>query len=352
MDKPDKSRYRYDEWLALHIASVLHMNKGLTSNQLRQKVRQQVSDSKENMRKQKREKDNNSGYSPSESKITVTIEQLIEWNWVERKEASKNSVTGKGLPKVYYSLTDLARFCGFNGILPSESYMLSDLYQMILRTAATGIYQTVWDQQMKINRLSRTLGTSVEDIYLRKDVMRMANFTHQKYLRKEVEYVFDDMIKRDIIRRELINNEIRYIINPLLKEFIETAWEYLYFRTLRLAWYTFILNGLKKDLNYKNLYKWLISLNSKDYVENILIECRKEKGKYNKKKFNQTLLFVKKRLIDVEQTKGDLIASYEKDIEKVSPQDLIKTKKSVLFYVCPDFLIESVKNVVKLKSNK
>lgn len=352
MDVADKCRYKYDEWLALHINYVLYMHGQLSSNQLRLKIRQQVANQKENMRKQQRDADKNSGYTPSESKITVTMDQLQEWDWIERKEAAKNTVTGKGLPKVYYSLSEQARFCTINDILPSESFMLKDLYQMILRTAATGIYSVIWDSEVGISRLSRTIGTTVEDIYLKRDDILLANFKHRNYLRKEVEYVFDYTIKKDIIRKEMINNEIRYIINPLLKEFVNTAWKTLYFSTLQLVRSTFILNGFKKDPNNKFLYNWLKSLNSKDHVENILNECRQERRKYSKQEFNETFRFVKDRLLDIARLKDNLVASHEKNTGETNPIDLIKTKESVLYHVCPDFILESVKNVIESKSKK
>ena len=162
-----------------------------------------------------------------------------------------------GLTEVFYSLTEAAIFASGNGLKSSQIYLLKDLYQMILRTASMGIYIIEEENFMGYDQLVKTstiLGTTVDDIYLKKDCVLFANFNHRIHTRLEIENLFEQAFNGGVLRKELINKEERYVIDPGLKEFVSKCWNYLFIRTLNLVKYTIILKKVpKKDANYSAL---------------------------------------------------------------------------------------------------
>lgn len=335
------------------ITGILYEKEKMSSNKLRGEIRTDMLGYQEGMRKYRQSTDNNTCYNPSESKISAIINQLLEWNWIKKSVDDKELKPGfRGLSKVYYSLTEDAKFAWDIAIPPHEWYLLKDLYQMMLRTAAMGINTLVWDEELGMDKLSRTTGTTMDDIYFKKDGLLFANYNHRRFTREEIKHVFEEAIERKIIRKEIVNNEIRYVIDPILKDFVKASWDTLYMNTLHLVSFTYMLNRFsKKDPNNKKIYEWLLSTNDKVHVDNVLFikwsEDRSEFESNNKKRLERVEQIYNK----VSKMKNELKGEIERELDKES-LEFNKAVRSVLYYVCPDYLLKAINEIVKIKKDK
>jgi hypothetical protein len=343
-------RYKYDPIMASMMTALLYDYERLSSNELRRKIREDMYDYTEARRKTKRSTDRNSGYTPSESKISATVEELVKRKWIERNDTSdpRNS-NFRGLSKVFYSLSEYARFAASLGSSPNEYYLIGDLYQMILRAAALGIHSWTWDKEFGINRLTRTEGTTIDDIYLKKDALLFANFNHRSFIIQEIEPTLEDALKKNIVRKKLINHEVRYVINPVLKDYVATAWWKLYPNTLNLVKHVFILKGFsKKDPMIKEIYQWLFRTNDEVHVNNLIQKWREEK-RMSKDERIKRIDNIQKFLDIVITIKNKLLFEFENKTDKES-LEFDKVRKSVLSYACPDYLVAVVRDIIENKN--
>jgi len=206
-------RYVSDWLIEDKITQILIENNELSSNRLRLAIKESVSYHTERKRKNKRENDGNSDYVPSEAKISATIKQLLEWQWLQRREEHIG-----GLKKVFYSLSEYAKF-GFSiAMNPKESHRLRDAYQMILKVlAGNGTFITPRYGILWIDVVPRII--EIGEMYSPLDKF-VLDFVHKKYLMKELERAFNEALKDGVIENRLINNEIRYAIIDGLKKFV------------------------------------------------------------------------------------------------------------------------------------
>ena len=79
-----------------------------------------------------------------------------------------------------------------------------------------------------------------------------------------------------MIKKELINNEIRYVIhNRSEKEFIFGCWNALYAitRTIGRKGINIKETFISKDSNYNKFFEWLVNLHGERFTSEIIIDC-------------------------------------------------------------------------------
>ena len=77
-------------------------------------------------------------------------------------------------------------------------------------------------------------GTSIDEMLDKQDFNAVGNFIHRHFARQEVERGFIEAFKEGSIKKKLIDNEIRYVINERLKKFVFSCWNVLYMVTRSL----------------------------------------------------------------------------------------------------------------------
>ena len=95
--------YIYDRYIGSQITYLLILNNEMSSNKLRLAIREHASDFRGRTEERKTE---TNAMPPSQAKISATIEQLLEWQWLQRREEQVG-----GIKWVFYSLTEKAKFC-------------------------------------------------------------------------------------------------------------------------------------------------------------------------------------------------------------------------------------------------
>ena len=342
-------RYIYDPLIADTITEILSRENKLSSNELRRAIKDKVKYRKERMRKNKREKDRKDYYTPSPAKISITLEELQELDWIYKN----NTQFGK-LNKVFYFLTENGKF-GYNiGLKPKEGYRLKDAYQWVLRTATLGIHTPVWDKNIKYKFTGKIiLGTSVEDLLHKQDYLVMGNFAHRRFHIQELERGFAEAIEEGAIEKKLIENKIRYVINDRLKKFVFGCWNTLYIGTRYLIEETLMLKRFsKKDphyVSYEKFKEWLIYLHGERFTKELIIACNDSRKKLNKPKDKQILFDdIKATLANVIKSKIQIIDRFERENNKETSVKFENIKASLMYYTCPDYVMDSIVNVLKM----
>jgi len=327
----------------------------LSSNQLRKEIRKFLYKNKQLMRKTRRDTDQNSGYVPSESTISSSVEHLLKMGWIQREESAQpRSKEFRGLNKVFYSLTEEAKFAQEIGLSPDELYILKDAYQMIIRTATTGIIFRQWDESLKIDKATRRSGTSVSDIVSKKDQWLLGNFNHRNFIEQDIEPMIEDAYQKKILLLDSITDgKKRYRINPRLKEFVYDCWNRLHLLTRALVVKLFILKKVRrKDPNYENyrkLHTWLATLYDEKYVSTVILDkSSNERGKYRTRESKEILAHkIRKELDSLEKLREELIKMYEKNNNSDTLPPFNKVKESVLYYTCPVYVTKIIRNIVE-----
>jgi len=338
----------YDSLIADKLTEILWSKEKLSYSKLRLAVNEAVKFEKDRMRKKKRDSDKNNYYVPSNSKISTTLMQLVELKWIDQKE---DTLSKKTLKEVYYSLSETGKFGYHIGLKPDERYRLSDAYQTVLRTATLDILSMQrytnkgGHPQIKIKVIK---GTSKDDILYKRDHVASGNFDHRNFKEEEIERVFTEALNEASIQKRLINNEIRYVINDVLEEFITKCW-----RTLYAYIFLIIQNIIKlkrfssNDPAYKKIHEWLIYMHEEEYIL-ALIEYRKdERNKYRKSKDKQKLLKdTKSALANVIEERDKIMTVYIIDNNSETATKYKNLMKSVLHYTYPEYIIDAIKNIL------
>jgi hypothetical protein len=335
-------RYVSDWLIEDIITQLLIDNTELSSNKLRLAIKENVSYYAERKRKNRREKDRNVGYVPSPAKISATIKQLLEWQWLQRREEQVG-----GLKKVFYSLSEYAKF-GFSiAMNPKDSYKLRVAYQMILRSTASSIFEWVWDTAFKKDGVSETMEESMPVIYLMKERRILDKFKPRKFLLSEIERAFTEAFKDGVIEKKPVNNEIKCVINNRLKRFINDCWEMLYFKTEDIVKNVIIWKKIPKNNSaYEKIHGWLVDLHGDEYASNFFRNCQIERKNYTKKADKKKLEeIIKEQLDNHSKLKERIIARYEKDIDNEATAKFKDIKESVLHYTSPSYVIEAVDSI-------
>lgn len=343
-------RYIYDPLIADRITEILYSLNELSSNKLRIAIKEVVKSEKYRMRKNKRDGDRNDHYVPSPAKISITLEKLTEWQWIEKR----NDSVGK-LKKVFYCLSEDGKFGTRIGLKPQDIYRLKDVYQWILRTATLGIYTPIWDKDVKNKCTGKIIvGTSIDDILNLQDYLMVGNFSHRNFTRQEVERGFTEALSEESIEKKLIDNEIRYVINGQLKEFVSSCWNALYRVTSLLVEHTLILRKMpKEDPNYKNLKKWLVALHGEKSTSKIIADCNDKRRQYAKPKDKLTLLEdIESKLDKVPKWREQVLGMYKNNTNNETALKFENLKKSLMHYTYPDYIMDAVKNVLMTVSEK
>ena len=270
---------------------------------------------------------------------------------------AESGISNGLLTKVFYSLSKTGRFGTNIGLKPEESYRLGDSYQWILRTATLGIYTPIWDKSVKNKCAVKTIvGTPIDDMLYKQDFNAVGNFSHRHFARQEVERGFTEAFKEGSIKKKLIDNEIRYVINERLKKFVfSDCWNVLYIVTRSLIENVLVLKKISKnDPAYKTFKNWLVYLNEEKFALKIIEECtnkRKQqysKPKYKQKLFKDTIVI----LASIADWKKQAIAIYEASNDKETTAKFENLKKSLLYYTCPEYILDAVKNILISFSGK
>lgn len=293
----------------------------LSYSKLRLAVNEAVKLEKTRMRKKKRESDKNDQYIPSNSKISTTLEKLVKLKWVEKIE---DKLSNKTLKPSFYSLSKNGKFGASIGLKPEESYRLEDVYHWILRTATFGFYVQVWlNKEKNISTGKIIEGTSIDDVLYKQDYLLMGNFSHRRFIRQEVERAFNAAVKEESIKKTIKDNEVRYVIDERLKEFVYSCWSALYNIIRKLIENILILKKILKNTTiYKNLKKWLTDLHVDRLGIKLIAECHDIRNKKFPNLQDKRKLYeeTKNLLAIIKKWKAQAVDIYERDtVEKLHP---------------------------------
>ncbi len=134
-----------------------------------------------------------------------------------------------------------------------------------------------------------------------------------------------------------------------LKDFAFSCWNVLYDVTRSLIENILVLKRISKnDPVYKNFIKWLAYLHGERFASMLVKECNdRKKQLYAKPKDKQELLQdIRARLAKVPDWKHQIIAIYERNNDKETAAKFNDLKKSVMYYTCPEYVLESAKNIL------
>ncbi|MDR4491933.1 MAG: hypothetical protein R2685_13705 [Candidatus Nitrosocosmicus sp.] len=352
--------YKYDPLIEDAITSILYVYGELPSNKLRRDIQEMVSLYDDKMRKSRREKDKNKTYTPSPAKVSATINQLLKWRWLERRElmnkkTDKDNDKLKGLPKVLYSLSQEARFVTDIGISANQDFQLEDAFHLVVSSATIGWDYVRRDEKSKRAKIITIEGTTVIEMLNRRDHY---NITLHKYPRypgftePEIQRAIDIALEKGIIQKKIIDDDIKYIIIDNLREFISLCWRSLFVKTRTLVRNMFVLKRLlKKSNEYQIFISWLSKFQDDDQIRDFLINCNDSRKRYTKAERQELLQTIKKQLAEVNEQKSKAIAIYEnirhqKDLQKIS-----NLKEAVFRYTCPENILNSINTIIDSERN-
>jgi len=99
--------------------------------------------------------------------------------------------------------------------------------------------------------------------------------------------------------------------------------------------------------NTKKLYEWTVKVTDEKYASNFFKECHINRKKYTKEKEKQKLQeHIKAQIENLSKLKEEIIARYEKNIDKETAAKFKNVKESIVFYTSPSYIIESVNNIL------
>ncbi len=209
----------------------------------------------------------------------------------------------------------------------------------------------MWGEIQDDVKMVNKKGTSIDDIYYKKEQLILHIFNHRKFVKEEIEKAITEALEKKIIIKSLVDNEIRYVIDDSLREFVSFCWEQVFMATRSIVRDAFVLKRLSKNSpEYKKFYDWLTRFEEEKDVKFILNEYRNFKRKdYVKQKFIQE---VKWKLNNIEELKKRATAIYEKNVNKKDSVNYGNLNELLLHYTCPQYVINSVKCIVEDISKK
>lgn len=348
--------YKYDPLIEQAITAILYVKGESSSNDLRKDIKEMVSIYEDRRRKNRRETDKNKTYTPSPAKVKATMNQLLKWRWLERREiVNKNNIKEdrniiKGLPVVLYSLSQEARFATDIGINADEDFQLEDAFHLVISSATIGWDYVRRDEELKRAKIVNIEGTTLIEMLRRRDHY---NITLHKYPRyhgftePEIQRAIDIALEKGLIQKKIIDDDIKYIIVDDLREFISFCWRTLFVKTRTLVRNMFVLKRLlKKSKEYQIFVSWLSKFQDKDQINDFLIKCNYDRRGYSRKEKQELLQIVKKQLEEINRLKLEAITIYEdirpkKDLEKFS-----NLREAVIRYTCPENVLDSVTTII------
>lgn len=353
MTTSNANRYKYDSYIQSEISSILYVNGEVSSNQLRRGIQEMVSEEKNRMRKTRRKKDKNIGYTPSGSKVTATINQLLEWNWIERRESNhKDYYEGKAIltnpiPKVFYSLSEDARFAIDIGIGPHEDFHLEDAFHAVVSSAAIGWDYYEWDEKLRMGNIVNIEGTSIEDIKNRRHHLYTTIGKFPRFSKLEIQRAIEIALIKEIIQKKVIGNDVKYVIVENLSKFVRFCWRSLFRSTMELVQHMFLIKRLSnKSEEYKVIFSWLSRFYSTKSIKDRIITHNANRRTFYKEEHKENLKVVKDQLDEVVSLKKEAFIIYEKSIGSTNIRKFKDLKEAVIRYVCPEDVLDAVRKIV------
>jgi hypothetical protein len=312
-----------------------------------------VSEEKHRMRKTRRKKDKNIGYTPSGSKVTATINQLLEWNWIKRRESNhevsdkENTRIRNPISKVFYSLSEEARFAIDIGIDPHEDFHLEDVFHVVVSSAAIGWNYYEWDKNLRKCNIVNIEGTSVEDIKKRRYHIDVTIGKFPRFSKLEIQRAIEIALIKGIIKKKVIGNDVKYVIVENLSEFVCFCWRSLFRSTIKLVQDMFLIKRLSnKSEEYKVIFSWLSRFYSTESIKDRIITYNANRRTFSKEEHKENLKVVKDQLDEIVRLKKEAFIIYDKSIGNTNIEKFNNLKKSTIRYVCPKDVLDAVKKIV------
>lgn len=346
-------RYKYDSIIAHAITCILYVTEELSSNILRKDIRNFVHPMKDLMRKDRRQKDNNDGYIPSEAKISATIRQLLEWNWIERRESNKinsdeeNAKTLRQIPKVSYSLSHEARFATDIGIWPGEDFQLEDAFHAVISSAAIGWDYIIWDKQLGRAKKINIEGTSTEEIKYRHDHNNITIGKYQRFSNAEIDRAIEIALERKIIQKKIIDNFVKYVIVENLSEFVSFCWRSLFMSTIGLVENMLVFKKIpKKSMDYQIIFSWFSKFHDISKVNEIIKRCYMRRTEYSKTERQELLVILKQQMKRNSLLKKEALDIYDKNIKAKDKGNFHNLRDAIIRYVCPETISDIAERII------
>lgn len=304
------------------------------------------------MRKTRRETDKNTSYTPSPAKVSATINQLLEWEWLERRDSIDIDNEGnkkglKGLSKVFYSLSQEATFAFEIGLNPDEDFKLEDAFHLVLSSAAIGWDYIVWDEDLEKVKVVNIEGTFAPDIIFRQDHHNTTISKYKRFTKLEIQRAIEIVLEKKMIQKKIIDNVIKYIVVENLRDFISFCWKTLFWHTWVLVQNVIVLKRiLKRSEEYQIFFSWFSKFHDSKRANDILVRCSQRRTTQTKEGRLYLLKIVKEQLEKVSLLKKEAYDIYEKNVDSEDIKNFAYLKEAVIRYTCPENVMAAVNSII------